>query len=87
MELKGFSLEEIWNGFIQQIALGEKNKETAPEESLDAKLQRKEKIAQLEKLVGEKERAVWKEKQPKKKFGLYQELQKLKEQLEGLKNG
>lgn len=62
MELKGFSLEEIWNGFIQQIA-------------------------QLEKLVGEKERAVWKEKQPKKKFGLYQELQKLKEQLEGLKNG
>lgn len=87
VELKGFSLEEIWNGFIQQIALGEKNETTAPEESLDTKLQRKEKIAQLEKLMGEKERAVWKEKQPKKKFGLYQELEKLKEQLEGLKNG
>lgn len=87
MELKGFSLEEIWNSFIQQIALGEQNEKTAPEESLDEKLQRKERISQLEKLVAEKERAVWKEKQPKKKFGMYQELKKLKEQLEGLKNG
>ena len=84
---KGFSLEEIWNGFIEQIALYEERKESAVNMSIDERLALQEKIVKLEKLIEKTEAAAWKETQPKKRFDLYSRLQKYKQELEEMKHG
>lgn len=83
----GFSLEEIWNGFIEQIALHEERAEAADGLTIDQRLQLQEKIVKLEKQVAKTEAAAWKETQPKKRFDLYTRLQKYKQELEDLKRG
>lgn len=87
LQLQGFSLEEIWTAFIEQIALhGEKaaNTETL---SVDERLGLQDRILKLEKQIEKTEAAAWKEQQPKKQFNLYTRLQKYKQELEDLKNG
>lgn len=82
LSVQGFSLEEIWNGFIEQIALSEEWTEPTDELTIDERLARQEKIATLEKQIAKMEAAAWKEIQPKKRFELYQQLQTLKQKLE-----
>ena len=84
---KGFSLEEIWNGFIEQIALYEERTESAEHMTIDERLALQEKIVKLEKQIEKTEAAAWKETQPKKRFDLYSRLQKYKQELEELKHG
>ena len=84
---KGFSLEEIWNGFIEQIALYEERTESAENMTIDERLALQEKIVKLEKQIEKTEAAAWKETQPKKRFDLYSRLQKYKQELEELKHG
>ena len=84
---KGFSLEEIWNGFIEQIALYEERTESAENMTIDERLALQEKIVKLEKQIEKTEAAAWKETQPKKRFDLYSRLQKYKQELEELKRG
>ena len=84
---KGFSLEEIWEGFIEQIALYEERAESAESLTIDQRLRLQEKIVKLEKQIQKAEAAAWKETQPKKRFDLYQRVQKYKQELEDLKNG
>ena len=84
---KGFSLEEIWNGFIEQIALYEERTESAENMTIDERLALQEKIVKLEKQIVKTEAAAWKETQPKKRFDLYSRLQKYKQELEELKHG
>ena len=84
---KGFSLEEIWNGFIEQIALYEERTESAENMTIDERLALQEKIVKLEKQIEKTEAAAWKETQPKKRFDLYTRLQKYKQELEELKHG
>lgn len=84
---RGFSLEEILTGFIEQIALvGEEGK---PDEnrSIDERLHLQEKIGKLTKLIEKTERAAWKEVQPKKKFELFQKLKGYKKEWEDLQRG
>lgn len=83
----GFSLEEIWNGFIEQIALYEERVEAVDSLTIDQRLQLQEKIVKLEKQIAKTEAAAWKETQPKKRFNLYTRLQKYKQELEELKRG
>ena len=83
----GFSLEAIWNGFIEQIALYEERVEAADDLTIDQRLQLQEKIVKLEKQIAKTEVAAWKETQPKKRFDLYTRLQKYKQELEVLKRG
>lgn len=87
LKAKGFSLEEIWNGFIEQIALYEERVEVAGGLTIDQRLQLQEKIVKLEKQIAKTEAAAWKETQPKKRFDLYTKLQKYKQELEELKRG
>ncbi len=84
---KGFSLEEMWNGFIEQIALYEERTESAENMTIDERLALQEKIVKLEKQIEKTEAAAWKETQPKKRFDLYSRLQKYKQELEELKHG
>lgn len=87
LEANGFSLEEIWNGLIEQIALYEERASTAEDLSIDQRLALQEKILKLEKQITKTEAAAWKEQQPKKRFELYTRVQSYKQQLEELKNG
>jgi hypothetical protein len=84
---RGFSLEEIWNGFIEQIALYEERVAAVDGLTIDQRLARQEKIAKLEKQIQKTEAAAWKETQPKKRFDLYSRLQKYRQELEDLKRG
>lgn len=87
LEAKGFSLEEIWKGLIEQIALYEERAEYAEKLTIDQRLALQEKILKLEKQIEKTEAAAWKEQQPKKRFELYTRVQSYKQELEELKHG
>ncbi|MBR1418553.1 MAG: DUF4391 domain-containing protein [Synergistaceae bacterium] len=84
---RGFSLDEIWNGFIEQIALYDERDGSLTGLSIDQRLARHEQIAKLEKQIYKAEIAARNEKQPKKSFDLYLKCQKYKQELEDLKHG
>lgn len=87
LEAKGFSLEEIWKGLIEQIALYEERAESAEKLTIDQRLALQEKILKLEKQIEKTEAAAWKEQQPKKRFELYTRVRSYKQELEELKHG
>ena len=84
---QGFSLDEIWDTFVEQIALREERAEKVDALSVDERLALQDQILKLEKLVEKTETAAWKEQQPKKQFELYSRLRKYKKKLEELKSG
>lgn len=86
LKLNGLSLDEIWNSFIEQIALYEERAENADTLSIDERLALQEQITKLEKLIKKTEAAAWKEQQPKKKFELYSKLNEYKKKLEEIKS-
>lgn len=86
LKAKGFSLDEIWDSFIEQIAIGKEQAKAAGELSIDERLAIQEQITKLEKQIQKTETAAWKEQQPKKRFELYQRLQGYKNELDKLKN-
>ncbi len=85
LSARGYSLSEIWDGLIEQIALYEERTETPAGRSIDERLAVQERILKLEKLIEKTEAAAWKEQQPKKRFELYSRVQKYKKELEELK--
>ena len=87
LDANGFTLEEIWNSLIEQIALYEERAESAENLSIDQRLALQEKILKLEKQIKKTEAAAWKEQQPKKRYELYMRLQSYKQKLEELKHG
>lgn len=87
LKLQGFSLDEIWSSFIEQIALHEEKAENTKIMSVDARLGLQDRIMKLEKLIEKTESAAWKQQQPKKQFDLYTRLQNYKQELEDLKHG
>ena len=80
----GYSLEEIWGGFIEQVALYEERAESVEGMTIDERLTLQERIVKLEKLIEKIEASAWKEQQPKKRFELYTKVQKYKQDLEEL---
>ena len=84
LKLNGLSLDEIWNSFIEQIALYEEKAENADTLSIDERLALQEQITKLEKLIKKIEAAAWKEQQPKKKFELFSKLKEYKRKLDEL---
>lgn len=87
LSANGFTLEEIWNGFIEQIALVEARAVVADSLTIDQRLALQEKIVKLEKQIQKAEAAAWKETQPKKRFDIYSKVQRYKQELEDLKRG
>lgn len=87
LSANGFSLSEVWNGFIEQIALYEEKSEKTARLTIDERLCLQAKIDKLVAQIQKLEKSVWKERQPKKKFNLYTKLRELKKELEELKHG
>ncbi len=87
LKTEGQSMREIWDSFVEQIALTEEQPGARPGLSVEDRLKRQERIRKLEQNIEKTEAAAWKEKQPHKRFELHQRVQKLKQELEDLKNG
>ena len=87
LEARGFSLDEIWDSFVEQIAVYEEHAKKAAGLSIDERLVMQERIFKLEKRIQKTEADAWKEQQPKKRFELYQRLRSYKNELEELIGG
>lgn len=87
LKLQGYSLDEIWDSFIEQIALYEERTEQTEFLSIDDRLAIQDQILKLEKQIDKTENAMWKEQQPKKKFELHTRLREYQKKLEDLKHG
>jgi len=87
LNLEGTSLDSIWEHMIEQIALKEERLGKTEILTMDERLARQAELERLTALIEKTERAVWKEKQPKKKFALYQKLQEYKKKLEETAHG
>ena len=87
LKLQGYSLDEIWDSFIKQIALYEERAEETADLSMEDRLAIQDQILKLEKQIDKTENAVWKEQQPKKKFELHTRLREYQKKLEDLKHG
>ena len=87
LKLQGYSLDEIWDSFIEQIALYEERAEETADLSIEDRLEIQDQILKLEKQIDMIENAMWKEQQPKKKFELHTRLREYQKKLEDLKHG
>lgn len=87
LRLQGYSLDKIWDSFIEQIALYEERAEHTDDLSIEDRLAIQDQILKLEKQINKTENAMWKEQQPKKKFELHTRLREYQKKLEVLKHG
>lgn len=87
LKLQGYSLDEIWDSFIEQIALYEERAEQTDALSIEDRLAIQDQILKLEKQIDKTENAMWMEQQPKKKFALHTRLREYQKKLEDLKHG
>lgn len=87
LKLQGYSLDEIWDSFIEQIALYEERAEEIADLSIEDSLEIQDQILKLEKQIDKTENTMWKEQQPKKKFELHTRLREYQKKLEDLKHG
>lgn len=87
LKLQGYSLDKIWDSFIEQIALYEERAEETADLSIEDRLAIQDQILKLEKQIDKTENAMWKEQQPKKKFELHTRLREYQKKLEDLKHG
>lgn len=86
LEAQGFSLDEVWDGFVERIALTEQI-DFAKQLSVEERLKRQNKILTLQKEIDRLDALAWKEVQPKKKFELYSAVKEYEQKLEEIKNG
>lgn len=77
LKLRGYSLDEIWDSFIEQIALYEERAEETADLPIEDRLAIQNQILKLEKQIDKTENAMWKEQQPKKKFELHTRLREI----------
>lgn len=81
LETNGLNIGDIWEGYIEQIAIQEEviNNEDL---SVEEKLMKQEVILNLQKEIDKLKKRSRKEKQPKKRFELFTQLQTVKKKLE-----
>ena len=84
---QGFTLDEVWDSLIEQIALQEERVTPSGDTPIGERLALQDKILKLEQQIARTEAAAWKERQPKKRFALYAQLQDYKRNLETMKHG
>jgi len=87
LSANGFTLEQIYNNFIEQIALFDERAEKVEDCSINERLALQEQILKLEQKIKKLEADSWKEQQPRKQFEMFTKLKKYKEELENLKHG
>lgn len=74
LEIKGLNLDAVWENIVVQIG----NVEIEEGNTLDEQIAADEKRAKLEKEIARLERMAKNEKQPKKKFEIVQQINRLK---------
>lgn len=77
LRISGRSLDDIWDGFVQQIG----NITISDGRTLDEQIAEDERVAKLKKEIEKLERMAKSEVQPKRKFELHQEMLKLKKEI------
>ena len=77
LELRGLTLDKVWENIIRSLELGVWNEEL----TLDENLALHERQAKLEKEIANLEKQARAEKQPKKKFELVQRIKQLKKEV------
>lgn len=85
--IQGLTLDEIWNGFIEQIAISNRVKHLIGRLNVKELIDLQENITKLEKDIEKKEKKARSEKQPRQKWALVEEINKLKIQLGAMENG
>lgn len=78
---KGLNLDDIWKGFIEQIALQEEVVPASDGLTIEEKLKKQDTILKLQKEIDKLERLSRNEIQPKKRFQLFTQLQGLKKRI------
>lgn len=86
LSARGFSLEKIWGGFVEQIALA-KEESVPGNMTIEQRLERQKRIEELQQQIIRIKTLTWKEKQPKKKFELYRKMKRYIKELEDIENG
>ena len=79
LELRGLTLDKVWENAIRSLELGVWNEEL----SLDENLAIHDRRSKLEKEIAKLEKQARAEKQPKKKFELVQRIKKLRNEMDG----
>ncbi len=88
LEARGFTLDKIWEGFIEQIALESAEGELKNSElPIEERLKKQEIILRMQKEIDRLDRLSRNEKQPKKRFELFTQLQVLQKRLYQVQNG
>lgn len=87
LRLTGDTLDVIWEDLVRQIAVHSVAVLEKTDFTIDKQLEKQDEIDTLKMLISKTEAAAWKEQQPKKKYELYTQVQKYKEQLEELIHG
>ncbi len=82
LDARDFNLDNIWEGFIEQIALQEDVISAGDKLPVAEKLKKQDTILKLQKEIDKLERLSRREKQPKKRFDLFSELKELQKELE-----
>lgn len=78
LELRGLTLDKVWENIIRSLELGVWNEEL----TLDENLVLHERQAKLEKEIAKLEKQARAEKQPKKKFELVQRIRQLEKEVQ-----
>ena len=78
LEVTGLSLDEVWDNFVEQIVFGEVTDKSI---STEEKIIRYEEQSRIHKEIEKLEKEAWKEKQPKRKFELVEQINKLKKKV------
>ena len=78
IELRGLTLDKVWENIIRSLELGVWNEEL----TLDENLVLHERQAKLEKEIAKLEKQARAEKQPKKKFELVQQIRQLEKEVQ-----
>lgn len=86
LNARGLNLDAVWDSLLEQIVLAEEKNPQAGL-SVDERIKRHELLQKLQKELDKTEKLTWAEKQPKKKFELYQRVQALKAQMEEIIHG
>lgn len=84
LESIGFTLDDVWNGYVEQIALLKTPDPSTSDAPVAYRLRKQEELLKLEKNIEKLENAARAEKQPKKKFELAMQVQQLKRELNEL---
>ena len=81
LQLDGLTTDAVYESFVRQIA-GDKLSAAGAAEDLQASVERDLRRQKLEKEIAKLEKQARTEKQPKKRFELYQRVQGLKKELD-----